>query len=191
MYVTVFTSYSPLPTHCSNAGKFVSAGGLVDVDVRVVAQIDTPPSESCYLLITVSNSRAGPSRLEDVDRLFVPFGATVKTASSQGKGELVHHIRMTSIVRYCVVVRSQVVSGRAPLLPSLMWMPWPHCGITIAHHSRQCFTVWIAIAWPTLGLVRLSARYPPMLSTQAVVSRHPLALDCRCVDRWLSLEAVG
>lgn len=58
----------------------MSAGGIVDVEVRVV---DGEQAQSKSLLITVSNSRAGSSRLGNVDRLFVPFGATVQSPRKQ------------------------------------------------------------------------------------------------------------
>ena len=62
----------------SNAGKFVSACGIIDVDVRVCKPRGhvTP-----YLVMTVSNSRADLHCIEDGEALFVPFKAKRSSAN--------------------------------------------------------------------------------------------------------------
>jgi hypothetical protein len=54
----------------SNAGKFVAAGGIVDVDVKVVDDEDLGRS---FLVLTVSNSCTEDSVVKEGDKYFVPF----------------------------------------------------------------------------------------------------------------------
>ncbi len=63
---------------CSNAGKFVNDGGIVDVDISVIDDASTPiTSVTSYLIVTVSNTRVASGKLVDVDRLFVPFSSKI------------------------------------------------------------------------------------------------------------------
>ena len=69
----------------SNAGKFVTANGIIDVEVNIVTsstQSTQMAAGAKYLLITVSNTRDSSCIISNGDALFVPFKSRRKRSAS-------------------------------------------------------------------------------------------------------------
>lgn len=116
---------------CSNAGKFVTAGGVIDVDIRVVdipasfthinlikrqrsmskdtsasgklqPQQSQSQSNQC-VIVTVSNSRLDAGRVTDASHMFIPFKSAAKHKSNSDSGQQVSSPRPPSSMLRLIV----------------------------------------------------------------------------------------